>query len=273
MRLFLLFVVIFSFQSCSAQKNESIYLSHCDSLFYVEGESINPQKIKRGKMTDSTFINGLFNSISPATHKILFKPYIDICIDGDGMGPVIEHWKAFFFSKGFSYEMAPTDSTEDNYFGNKSIRGYINEQSQSRKSPSHNDGLPPPPPPPPMEIIVTEDGKPKKGANKYAIFVKAKDAVTFLLSSKETIYYYEGIFNGTLHKTDINSVGKLIKQYKDKIGMDKLMFLIKADKTAFTKNVFDLFDQMSVNGIRRGHYGKVDITAKEIKSINNFKEN
>jgi len=231
----------------------------------MEGDRFDAAKIKRGKFNDSTFINKLFKDISPVTHKILFKPYTDLC-SPDGMAPLIINWKTLLKNKGFSNDVLFTDSTEDNYFGDISLKQFAVERSKIAPPP-------PPPPPPPPNIIVTEDGKPIPGRNEDAFYVKAKNVVTFLLSANGSIYYYEGIFAGSLRKTDLNFIGKLITQYKGKIPLSDLMFIIKSDKVSSTKNMIDLLDEMTINKIPIGHYAQIDITENEIKSINNYKEN
>ena len=270
MRPFLFFAVIFSLLSCSGQKTASIYLAHCDTLFYIEENSFDVQKIKRGKMNDSVFINELFKTISPSTHILLFKPYTDLCTD-DGMGPLMRNWKTLLAKKGYSDEVLLTDSIEDAYFGDICLRKYVDNQIQSRNNPSR--GMPSVPKPPPIEMVITKDGKPIPGYNEDVLFIKAKGAVTFLLSANNVLYYYEGVFTGIIHKTDFNSVGELIKKYKDQFPNKDLMFIIKATESASFKNAVDILNEITTNKVPAGHYLETDITDKEIKSIHNFKEN
>jgi len=120
------------------------------------------------------------------------------------------------------------------------------------------------------QMTTLPEPRPEKDSEK--IKLNSKGAVTFLLSANDIIYYYAGEFNGVIIKTGFDEVGQLIKKYNADINSKDLMFIIKTDKAATFKNAIDILDQMTLNNVPAGHYAEIEITEKEIESINNFKE-
>ncbi len=257
MRVFLIGLLSFCFIACIGQKNANIYLSHCDSLFYAEGDNFDATKIKKGKMTDSAFINALFSSISPTTHKILFKPYTDVCITGDGMSAVIINWKALFSRKGFGYETVPTNSAEDNYFGEQSIYAYIKESAEARKNPSRNNGIPPAPPPPPLSSLI---GKNKK-------------ALTILVAGENKFYYYNGSNCTILNLVDLKTLKQTIRTRVKTTKKEEIIIVIKSTQEATFKSILDILDEIVLSGTPKYHYAEEDITQTELNCIKKYKKN
>jgi tRNA U34 2-thiouridine synthase MnmA/TrmU len=72
-------------------------------------------------------------------------------------------------------------------------------------------------------------------------------------------------------------VGKLILDKRNSVpDGDKpksdLMYIIKADKESKFKNVIDILDEMTINGVPAGHYAEVDITDTEAALIKKTEE-
>jgi hypothetical protein len=113
---------------------------------------------------------------------------------------------------------------------------------------------------------------PKPEEDTKKLIFKASGSVTFLLTEKNEIYYYEGVFNGTLNKTDYKKVRFLIRKFNAEIDPNDLMFIIKSDQGASFKNVIDILDEMTINKILPGHYAETEITKEEIDGINIIKQ-
>jgi len=174
MKIFSIFIFAFSLISCSRQKTATIYLAHCDSLFYAEGVNFDAPKMIRGKFNDSDFIKKLFGNMSPGTHKILFKPYSDLC-SGDGIGPLIINWRAFLKERGFDNGVLFTDSIEDSYFDDISLKKFVIDGSTL---------TPPPPPPPPESIVVSTP-------TSVSSTIPPGTAVLFFWLTKDDKLYYK----------------------------------------------------------------------------------
>lgn len=133
---------------------------------------------------------------------------------------------------------------------------------------------------------------------------KVNNALTFLLSGDNQIYYYYGELKPgetTLEKTDYSKDGvrKLLLKYNDwtknqiqelekqrinrqiadttfkrlavtaKGDKRALMALVKTDDKATYKNVIDMIDELNIAYV--GKYALVDIAAPEMELITNFK--
>lgn len=102
--------------------------------------------------------------------------------------------------------------------------------------------------------------------------IKASYAMTIILGKDHQVYYYYGTLDKTnavqqIRKTDFQEIRTLIIDKKRKSDPDFLMYLIKADKeSTFGENI-DLLDEMSICGIKGGHYAEVDLTEEEIRII------
>ncbi len=123
--------------------------------------------------------------------------------------------------------------------------------------------------PKPVPMSMNE---PKQENNKSEIKINPSGAVTFLLAANNEIYYYKGVHNYTINKTDYVEVREIIKKYKSEINPDDLMFIIKSAKGATFKNAIDILDEMTINSVPPGHYAELEITNEEIESINILKK-
>ncbi len=123
---------------------------------------------------------------------------------------------------------------------------------------------------PTSENLNLPEPKPEKDSGM--LMVKASGAITFLLSEKNEIYYYKGVFDGSLNKTDYKNLRQLIKRFNAEINPDDLMFIIKSDQGASFKNAIDILDEMTINKIPPGHYTETEITKEEIDGINIIKQ-
>ena len=87
------------------------------------------------------------------------------------------------------------------------------------------------------------------------------------MTEKNEIYYYKGIFNGTLNKTDYKKVRSLIIKFNAEINPNDLMFIIKSDQGASFKNAIDILDEMTISNVPPGHYAEVDMSDAEAQLI------
>ena len=119
---------------------------------------------------------------------------------------------------------------------------------------------------PTSENLNLPEPKPEKDSGR--LMVKASGAITFLLSEKNEIYYYKGVFDGTLNKTDYTKLRQIIKRFKAEIDPANLMFIIKSDQGASFKNAIDILDEMTISAVPPGHYAEVAMVPVEKMLIN-----
>lgn len=106
--------------------------------------------------------------------------------------------------------------------------------------------------------------------------VPESGSLTFLLSKDHSIYYYFGQlpdFNSLdqIKYTNFQEVRKIITQKKNSTPEHKLMFVIKStDETKFS-DIVDILDEMSICGIKPGHYAEIEPTSVEIELLRNKK--
>ena len=119
-----------------------------------------------------------------------------------------------------------------------------------------------------MKPVPMNMYEPKPENKKSEIKIIPSGTVTFLLAANNEIYYYKGVYNDTINKTDYIKLRSLIKKYKAEIKPDDLMFIIKSEKASSFKNAIDILDEMTINNIPPGHYMETEITEAEIDGIN-----
>ncbi len=107
--------------------------------------------------------------------------------------------------------------------------------------------------------------------------VKESAVMTILLGKQDQIYYYMGTLTAEgasqqFKTSSFNDIGKLILDKRNSVpdgdkSKSDLMYIIKADKEAKVRNVIDILDEMSINGVPPGHYAEVDMAETEAELI------
>ena len=111
-----------------------------------------------------------------------------------------------------------------------------------------------------MDLIETHDGPPIK--------IKKSAVMTLIPTPDHKILYYYADLNANnqdtqVMKTDFNAIRSIIVDFKRKTDQDYLMYLIKADKKSTYGDIINLLDEMSICGIKSGHFTEVEITEEE----------
>ncbi|CAN5395318.1 biopolymer transporter ExbD [soil metagenome] len=105
-----------------------------------------------------------------------------------------------------------------------------------------------------MEITMpekeTKDDKPPE--------INEKNVLTLVLGKDDKIYWYMGITDPVVDKTDFSATGVRKILLEKKAQLPKLVVLIKANDDAKYRNMVDILDEMNISSIQR--YALVDIT-------------
>jgi biopolymer transport protein ExbD len=100
--------------------------------------------------------------------------------------------------------------------------------------------------------------------------VKQSGALTILLGSNNSVYYYEGELNkdgANIQKSSSKDIRETIMNKKNATTLEKeFVVIIKPATTSVYKNLVDVMDEMTINDVKR--YALVDITPNEEKMIN-----
>lgn len=132
------------------------------------------------------------------------------------------------------------------------------------------------------EPVVDKLNMPKDGPSMP---VGMSAALTILLHTDNTIYYYHGDWETALAKNEIkktnfdvrNGIGKIIREKQQALdilqqsdpsleGRKGLMLLIKASSEASYSNIIDLLDETTINNV--GKYALLKLEEKEFDYIN-----
>jgi biopolymer transport protein ExbD len=174
MKLLLIFTILFSLCACGQNKKMTvnIYIAGCDSIFYCEGETFDPEAVHGSKSNDSIFINKLLNNITSENKKVLFKPYEGTCGDGN-LGEKVMNVKSLLIQNNVEFKIANTDSAENKFFNDISV---IDMFANLRK----------PPPPPPAIVVTSPDVSSREVTTAYFQFVlKANGAIYYNYDSTD----------------------------------------------------------------------------------------
>ncbi|HEX2983940.1 MAG TPA: biopolymer transporter ExbD [Ignavibacteriales bacterium] len=115
----------------------------------------------------------------------------------------------------------------------------------------------------PQTMEINLPVKPKSGeeADKGQA-VKESKAMTILIGADNTLYYYMGITDPQVEKSDFlpNGIRKVLLEKNREIR--DLIVLIKPSDESSYRNVVDILDEMNIANIKR--YALVDITPQDI---------
>lgn len=104
----------------------------------------------------------------------------------------------------------------------------------------------------------------------HKIESKESGTMTILLGKGDQIYYYYGQLkdaNSQFKVTNYKDIRGLILQKKQNTPPGDLMIVVKPDQDSNFKNYVDIFDEMTINDVKLGHYALDKITPDEYKLI------
>jgi biopolymer transport protein ExbD len=101
--------------------------------------------------------------------------------------------------------------------------------------------------------------------------VKESGAMTILLGKANQVYYYMGKLDETrlteqFKSSDFKSIRSIITDKKKATPEGDLMYIIKADDESTFGNSMNIIDEMTICGVKAGHYAedKISKTEKEL---------
>jgi biopolymer transport protein ExbD len=101
--------------------------------------------------------------------------------------------------------------------------------------------------------------------------VKESGAMTIMLGKANQVYYYMGKLDETrlseqFKSTDFKTIRTLINEKRKSTPIDDLMYIIKADDESTFGNSMNIIDEMTISGVKAGHYAedKISKTEKEL---------
>lgn len=102
--------------------------------------------------------------------------------------------------------------------------------------------------------------------------VKESGSMTLLLGKDDNIYYYYGTLKAETVSEQFKSatykdIRELINEKRKATPEDDLMYIIKSDDESTFKNAVDIIDEMTISGVKPGHYAEVKITPQEREFI------
>ena len=104
-----------------------------------------------------------------------------------------------------------------------------------------------------MEIAIPEDNKDEKAPE-----VNEKHVLTLIMGNDDKIYWYMGITDPEVKKTNFSPTGIRKLLLEKKRDIPKLVILIKSMDESKYKNLVDILDEMAITTTQR--YAIVDIT-------------
>jgi biopolymer transport protein ExbD len=106
---------------------------------------------------------------------------------------------------------------------------------------------------------------------KDPMLASAEKTLTLVVGGADAIFYYEGIFDGSVKRTSYKSTGirNIIsnkkQRVKDRYKTSGLVVLIKVTKEASYKNIVDCLDEMLINEVST--YMLLDASVDEEKAM------
>ncbi|MBS1512765.1 MAG: biopolymer transporter ExbD [Bacteroidetes bacterium] len=115
-----------------------------------------------------------------------------------------------------------------------------------------------------MKMAVPKDNQDNKTE------VKQSGAMTILLGKGDQVYYYYGQLTNPTEQfkaTNFTKIRAEILNKKKSTPPGDLMIVIKPNEDATFKNVVDIFDEMTINDVKGGHFALDKITPDENKLV------
>ncbi|NNC83332.1 MAG: biopolymer transporter ExbD [Flavobacteriales bacterium] len=114
-----------------------------------------------------------------------------------------------------------------------------------------------------MEIVMPV--KPDEEAVEKEQAVKESKTLTIILHDEDEIYWYQGITDPEIEKTDYSPEGIRDLLIKKDQEIEDIVVLIKPSEASTYKNLVDILDEMHITAIQR--YAIVDITDDDLALI------
>lgn len=207
-----------------------------DSAIYYTGISDHMQGITRGKVTDTVFVNGMFEKIKTGGLSVTLKPG-----DGGGVMANVQELLDLAKQRGLpACSVDSTDSNEERVFGVPTappLREMMRGQAPEMK----------------LSLPQTASDSPVLPAS-----LPASSQLVILVPGGDDVYAYTG---GNIQNARKYSYQKLTDLLKAKSADTACWVLLRPAATATYRNTVDLLDILQKTGIK--HYVLVDITKEE----------
>ena len=114
--------------------------------------------------------------------------------------------------------------------------------------------------------------EPKDAEKKDQVEVKESGTTTILLGKKNQVYYYQGILDEKrlseqFKTSSFKDIRKVISDKRKATPEKELMYIIKADTLSTFGNSMNIIDEMTICGVKAGHFVEDKITNDEQKLI------
>ncbi len=111
-----------------------------------------------------------------------------------------------------------------------------------------------------------------KDSQDNQVKVKESGAMTILLGRQNQVYYYFGQLDPAklseqFKSTNFKDIRDLIANKKKNTPEGDLMYIIKSDDKSTFKNAIDILDEMTISGVKPGHYAEDKISNTEQQLI------
>ena len=111
-----------------------------------------------------------------------------------------------------------------------------------------------------------------KDSKDDQIKVKESGAMTILLGKSDQVYYYFGQLDPTklseqFKSTNFKDIRGIITEKKNNTPEGDLMYVIKSDDESTFKNAIDILDEMTISGVKPGHYAEDKMSGTELQLI------
>lgn len=111
-----------------------------------------------------------------------------------------------------------------------------------------------------------------KDSPDQQVKVKESGAMTILLGKDNQVYYYYGMLDQSklsdqFKSTTFKNIRGLITEKKTNTPEDDLMYIIKSDDKSTFANAIDILDEMTICGVKPGHYAEDKISGTEQQLI------
>lgn len=116
-----------------------------------------------------------------------------------------------------------------------------------------------------------------KDTEEDQIEVRESGAMTILLGRADKVYYYFGKLDETrlseqFKSSTFTDIRGVITDKKKNTPEDHLMYIIKSDDKSTFKNAIDILDEMTISGVKPGHYAEDKISNTEKMLIQKTEE-
>lgn len=111
-----------------------------------------------------------------------------------------------------------------------------------------------------------------KDSKDEQVKVKESGAMTILLGRQNQVYYYYGQLDPArlseqFKSTNFKDIRQLITDKKKNTPEGDLMYIIKSDDKSTFRNAIDILDEMTISGVKAGHYAEDKISNTEQQLI------